>query len=651
MFPVIYSPTSSEFMSNGIGVLLDCSSCKVTEERNGIFEAEFTYPVNGQHADAIVVEAIVKATAHYGDDGQLFRIYKVEKNFNGELQVYCQHVSYQLSMIPCRPFSASNAVQAFSLIRNYMVADDNPFTFITDKDTTATFGLDVPYSTKMVLGGVEGSILDTYRGEYEFDNFIVILHSHRGSDRGVVLRYGKNLTDLRQDEDIAETFTGVYPYYKDNEGNYLELDEKVIYCENADNFPYKRVETVDLTSEFDQRTDEYGDPVDTLPTKAELRAMAEKYMEDHDFGIPSVNLEISFEPIWDYDEYAGVSALETVNLCDTVKVFFPELNVTATAKVIKTVYDTLLDKYESLEIGSAKASFSDVVAKATQQDTEKQISASKSSLELSILRATEKITGAKGGYIYTETDADGNPKELYIMDNPNKDLAVKLWRWNLEGLAYSKTGIAGPYELAITADGEIVADFITTGTLDASLINVLHLNAASISVDRWANSLDNVLSDISDEAKSDAAQAQSTADAATTSANEASAIAVDAQALANEALAAANTASGGIEALQLTTSDLSTIVNALSEDYSAIQNYMETDTSGALVLAAHNSDFKVKISSSEIGFYNGDNKMAFFTGEQFVINKGTLITELNINPFAWVRRSNGHLSLIYKGNN
>lgn len=480
MFPVIYAPNASTFTSNGLGVLIDCTECVVTEERNGIFELELIYPVGGQHADALVVDAVIKATAHYADDGQLFRIYKIEKGYDGMLHVYAQHVSYMLSMIPCRPFTAASVADAFTKIRTYMQVDNNPFSFVTDKTTVADFALTKPTNTKMVLGGMEGSILDAYHGEFEFDNFIVLLHRERGYDRGVTIRYGKNLTDFTQEEDIAETFTGIYPYYADSDGDYVELTEKIIYCENANSFPYKRVEAVDLTSEFSDLEDEYGDR--RIPTESELREAAQAYMSSHEYGVPKVNIEFSFESLPQYEEYEGLTPLEQVNLCDIVNVVFPELNVTAHAKVIKTTYNTLLDKYDSLEIGSAKASLYDTVIASSQNETKKEVSEAQSNLEKAIDRATERITGAFGGYVVTVTDVEGHPTELLIMNSPDKTTATKVWRWNLNGLAYSSHGINGPYELAMTSNGEIVADFITTGTLSANIINGGAISASTINL-------------------------------------------------------------------------------------------------------------------------------------------------------------------------
>ena len=481
MLPVIYSASSTEFSSNGQGVLIDCISCEVTEERNGIFEMALTYPEYGQHADKLVVDAIIKATAHKGDGGQLFRIYSIDKSLDGTIEVQCQHISYQLSFIPCEPFEATNVTQAFTRLQQNMMIKDHGFTFSTDKTTTADFKIKNPMSSRSVLGGVEGSILDTYRGEYEFDNFSIKLRNHRGNDNGVTLRYGKNITDISEECNIADTYTGLRPYYYD-EDELIELDtpDKCIWASNADSFPYKRILTLDCTSEFEELTDSYGDK--RAPTQNELMSYAKKYMSNHDFGEPKVTVKVDFEALWDTPEYKDIACLEEVHLCDTVHVLFEPYNISVKSKVVTTVYDTLLDRYKSITVGSASSSFSDAVASIPEK-TSSMIAESSTKIERAQQRATNTLLGKNGGYKVEKTNGDGQIIETLYMDSLEEALASKVWRWNINGLGYSPNGPAGPYTVAITKNGEIVADFITTGTLDADKVQVTHLYADDINID------------------------------------------------------------------------------------------------------------------------------------------------------------------------
>ena len=478
MLPVIYSASSTEFSSNGQGVLIDCISCQVTEERNGIFEMALTYPEHGQHADKLVADAIIKATAHKGDEGQLFRIYSINKDLAGNIECQCQHISYQLSFIPCAPFTASGITQTLQRLRQNMQTQDDGFTFTTNKTTSSAFKIEVPASTKSVLGGMEGSILDTFGGEFEFNNKVVKLWNSRGHDNNVILRYGKNITDIEQECNIAETYTGLRPYYYD-EDEFIELatSDKCVWCDNANSFPYKRVLVYDATSEFEELTDSYGDKI--APTQSDLMTFAQKYINTHDFGVPKVSVEVDFEALWDTPEYSEIANLETVNLCDTVHVLFDAYDISVKAKVVKTVYDSLLDRYQSITVGSAVASFTDSVASIPEK-TSSMIAEESTKLERAQQRATNTLLGLNGGYKVEKRNGNGQIIETLYMDTLDEGTATKIWRWNINGLGYSPNGASGPYTVAITKNGEIVGDFITTGTLDANKVDVVNLKAQNV---------------------------------------------------------------------------------------------------------------------------------------------------------------------------
>jgi phage minor structural protein len=211
-YPILYSATETNFDHNGIGILSACVSCEVTEEANGIFEMAMTYPMDGVHFEEIGDRSIVKAKVDQFREPQLFRVYAISKPMNGIVKVLSEHISYDLSGIPAKPFSAPSVVSALVGLKENAVIDC-PFEFWTDKETEAIFSSIVPSSIRSRLGGVAGSILDVYGGEYEFDNYTVKLHSSRGMNRGVSIRYGKNLTDIKQEQNCASVATGVYPYW------------------------------------------------------------------------------------------------------------------------------------------------------------------------------------------------------------------------------------------------------------------------------------------------------------------------------------------------------------------------------------------------------------------------------------------------------
>lgn len=456
-YPILYSATETNFSSNGLGILGDCVSCEVTEEANGIFELAMQYPMSGIHYEDIADRSIIKAKADQFRAPQLFRVYAISKPMSGIVTVSAEHISYDLSGIPVAPFTAGSVSLALADLKNNAVTDC-PFDFWTDKDTSGTFSVSVPASIRSRLGGVEGSILDVYRGEYEFDNYTVKLHNNRGMNRGVSIRYGKNLTDIKQEQNCASIATGIYPYWAgDVDGNtvLVELPEKIVNAPGT--YDFVKIKTVDFTERFEAQ-----------PTVEQLRSAAESYVESNNIGIPTVSLTVSFAQLEQTDEYKHLKLLEQVLLFDTVNVEFPALGVSATAKAIKIVYDSLADRVKSITLGSTKANIADTVATQQQEIAKKP---SISLVQSVAMTLTASILGAKGGAVRVlDTDGDGMTDTLYVSDNPDPALATKVWRWNYEGWAGSKTGYAGPFVLGATLEDGLLADSVTAANLIAGTI-------------------------------------------------------------------------------------------------------------------------------------------------------------------------------------
>lgn len=456
MIPILFGKNATDFSTNGIGRLSDAISCTVTLEANGGYELAMTYPMTGEHFADIQMDSIILAKPDGRRNNQAFRVYKISKPLNGQVTINAEHISYQLSRIPVSPFSATSAADALTGLKNH-AAVDCPFTFWTDKASSGDFAIAVPVSIRSTLGGTEGSILDVYGGEYDFDMYTVRLYEKQGQDNGVSIRYGKNLMDLTQEESISNTITGIMPYWKDSDGNVMTLDSKVVMSDAAENYPYPRITVMDFSSEFESQ-----------PTQPQLQQAAEDYIERNNIGVPSVSLSVSFAQLWQTEEYKDIAPLEEVAIFDTVTVQFEELGVDAKAAIRETVYDVLLERYDSVEIGDARSNLSTTIA---EQQEKIDKAPTTTAMQHAIQNATELITGNKGGYLIFRYDADGQPYEMLIMDTPDINTAKKVWRWNQGGLGYSQNGYNGPYTTAITQDGAIVADFITAGTM---LANIIH---------------------------------------------------------------------------------------------------------------------------------------------------------------------------------
>lgn len=455
MIPVLYNNRETEFVSNGIGRLSDATSCVITEERNGIFELQINYPITGPFFANLVPGNYIKAKNGNMSNYQIFSIYKVSKPLNGIVAVSAEHISYELNKIVTSPFTASSTVAALNGFSTN-ASTECPFEFWTDKAANGDFSVIVPSSIRSKMGGSEGSILDVYGGEFEFDNYSVKLWNNRGNDNGVVLRYGKNITDIKQEENIQNTITGVYPFWINSEGDYYELPNKVVLSNNAHSFSHPRIIPLDCSSNFETR-----------PTEEQLTACATEYLKNNKAGVPDVSITVSFVNLAQTEEYKDIAILEEVNMCDTVTVHFEMLDIQAKAKVVKTVYNVLKEQYDSVEIGDAKSNLSSNIANQNNTIKEKP---SKSYLEQAVQNATDLITGAKGGFVVLNKDANGKPYELLIMDTEDIKTAKNVWRYNKSGWGHSKNGYNGPYSLAATLDGGFSADFITTGILNAAVI-------------------------------------------------------------------------------------------------------------------------------------------------------------------------------------
>ena len=491
MIPILYnSPLYKEvngetveitFDNGGIGWLKDCIKCTVTEELNGGYECEFSYPITGQHYSQITPDRIIKVKPNETSNLQLFRIYRQSKPINGVVKFYCQHISYDLNTNMVTPFKITSNTNVTSVLTDILehCYYAHRFTAVSQSGYSCKFDVKIPVSARKCIGGMEGSILDRVHGEFEFDNFIIKHYASRGQNNGVVIQYGKNLTDITADTSIADTYTSVYPYATDEDGNCYELPEKVIELQSNTNYGEPRTLPIDLSSKFDS---------ETRITETLLRQYANEYINNNSIDEIKQNIKISFVQLWQAKEYETIALLERVALGDIVTVKYPALGVSVQAKVIKTVYDVLSEKYIEIEIGQAKSNFANTLNKV--QSDFKTVSdymrTQPSLMEKAIQNATNLITGQTGGYIIfrnftdifdnqgnkirTETLPQGQPAEMLIMDNPDITQALHVWRYNLSGWGYSSHGVNGPFALAATSDGAIVADFITTGVLNADLI-------------------------------------------------------------------------------------------------------------------------------------------------------------------------------------
>lgn len=462
MIPILFDKSATSFNNNGLGALPDCISCKVTEEKNGMYEAEIVYPMSGIHFTDIQSDRIILCKPDVLKRPQPFRIYNISRPINGQVTINCEHIAYQLNHVPVIPFSVARAGSAIAYLKTNAVYDI-PFTITSDITTVLDddqFKIETPISMRSALLSGDGSFISKFGGEIDYDWYNISINANRGQNRGVTIEYGKNLIDLQQEENISNTITGICPYAttpaqgNDKDDVTHTLPEK--YLNYNTQMAFMRILPVDLSDTFDD---------DTPYSDSALRQAAQKYAESAKIGVPDVSITVNFTNLGDTEEYADLRGLNSVVLCDTVTVKFTSLNVDTEAQVIKTVYDTLKDTYDTIELGETKQTVSSQTA---AQQIAQETTVTNSELQNRLYQQAQMITGNSGGYVLLYPAK--NPSELLVMDTDDKNTATNVWRFNKNGLMHGTSYNDQHPNLAITMDGQINGQMIAANSINASAI-------------------------------------------------------------------------------------------------------------------------------------------------------------------------------------
>lgn len=352
MIPRLFEKDATDFTNFGLCPLPDCISCLVTEERNGEFTLDMEYPRDGAWADEIAIDRIILAEPYdNASEAEPFRINEVAFDLTGNLTVSAEHISYALNYViigkttnmtryPKKMFD--------TLVSGSLLSASCPFSFSTDmtdeSQTVMTYSIPQATPMRTILGGMEGSMLDLYGGEFLWNQWTVNLLASRGADNGVKIAYSKNLTGLRYDVDMSDVYTGIVAYYSSDD-TYVEGSEQT----TTNTYSYNRTIVIDATSEFD-----------STPTASDLDTWAAAYLTAN-APDPTVSVDVEFVPLWQTDEYKAYYDLEHVSLCDTVEVIYPPLGIDVSAKVVKTVYDVLADRYAAITISTVKPTLADTI--------------------------------------------------------------------------------------------------------------------------------------------------------------------------------------------------------------------------------------------------------------------------------------------------
>ena len=356
-YPILYKANETNFEHLGVSVLSDASKCYVSRERNGIYILEFDYPVNGKDVDKIKEGMYIKSDAGYRTKNQRFVISKITKTQN-EFKIYCQHISQvKTTMNAIRPDITVTSVSAMGALRAWrdnLLDSREEFFVQSDIGTlnSTTWKVENIENARDALGGKAGSILDVWGGEYEFDNLNITLHKSMGIDNPTIIAYGKNLLDLEQEQSILETYTSVFPFKKYTDDNNREqlitLPEILLDSTHLNKFTHRRILKIDFSND------------ENLKTVEQLRSKAKSYIKSNNVGVPKTNLKINYQDLSKVEGVFDNPALEQIDLCDKLKVYYNELGIlNENAKVVKVIWDVILEENHEIEVGDGRSSFTD----------------------------------------------------------------------------------------------------------------------------------------------------------------------------------------------------------------------------------------------------------------------------------------------------
>lgn len=338
-----------------IGELEDCISCNVTEVRNGIFDARLVYPAMRLISNNLIKENIIVCKASDILLNQKFRIFNVKKKHSNTIEVIARHISFDLLYDFIENINIVNQSCEYALntifrnsqfSRHYKGHSD----IINAQDYNMSMA-----NCLNAIAGKEGSIIDTYGTGAEIlrDNENIHVLNRRGHDNSVTIEYGKNLEGFECTEDTTDLITRIYPFAKkstpDGETT-ITLNEKFVDSPRINLYSHPYIREVDLTSKFKDE-DEIN--------QAKLKLEAEKYFIETKCDIPKLTFNLKPVPL---SKCVGFENLgEKLSLCDIATINHNIYGITTQAKVIKTVFNVLTDRYENIQLGDPKASLGDLI--------------------------------------------------------------------------------------------------------------------------------------------------------------------------------------------------------------------------------------------------------------------------------------------------
>ncbi|KZK38686.1 Membrane protein [Lactococcus cremoris] len=466
MKPILYEPKATDFENNGgIATLADCRSLKVTEEANGSYIAELTFPITTKYSEYLEdVNYQIKCKPNDLDSYHVFYIYTHYKDMaTGLLYVTAKSRTMKLGNRTVKNVVIDNqtGIQAMALLHDGMdlESDIKMFSDITTISSTS-FEVSNPLEC---IKGIDGSLNQRYGGEIKHEPNRISLLKRRGKDNVTTIRYRKNLEGFKLELNWDGLVTRIFPYadVQNTDGKTERIYGNKVdsqYIGNYDGEVYAR---------HIQFTEDQG-ATDTVT----LNKVASKYFTSMNAGVdkPKVSAEVNIRKL---DNQAKFKNFRQLGIFDSFTVFHERYNINLEMTVNKVVYDGLLEQIESIEAGDPKFTFFEEQQNQFTEVMKKVPTKQYSSVFTDYV--TKIISGNDGGNVIWHPKE--RPTDLFFVNGTTLEDSKQVLRINKSGIGFSSNGWKGPFNTAWTLDGVFVADFIRAGTFNADLIKTGTFNA------------------------------------------------------------------------------------------------------------------------------------------------------------------------------
>ncbi|WOK48418.1 phage tail spike protein [Streptococcus equi subsp. equi] len=453
MIPVLYEAKETKFRTFGLGEIADAYEVRVTRERNGNYSLYIKYPLDGVFAWVFKEELKIKSDAGRRTKWQTFEINRVLRNSKDHIEIFARHISMRTQDIALKPFVSGSSIDAESALevwRDNLVGDDT-FDVKSDILTLGSFSWEVDKigNARGALGGVAGSILDVYGGEYEFDNRTIILHKQMGRKAPTVLEYGRNIVSVEEERLLDGNYTSIYPYVRytpqpkpqeeasgkphigeqeQPEEQLVTLPEFIIDGQYLDLYAQRRIQMVDLSSHFND------DKNKKEPTAEEIRKLAQKYLKDNNVGAPKISIEVDYIDLSQTLDYQDFRVMEEVELCDIVPLYYPKFGITTeTEKVVEIVYDVYTDSNHTIKLGTIGQSISKSLTGGvtqrieTLENNQKVITNNQQQFELNLPKYLNDLNGTKIWYEKPDDNVEHKIGDFWFEKNGKYQ---RTWVWD-----------------------------------------------------------------------------------------------------------------------------------------------------------------------------------------------------------------------------